>query len=235
MGFEYVGDELALFEDALRWKAYLGSQLAESLRGSVLEVGAGKGATTAVLCDGRQGAWTCLEPDASLALELSERRSAGRLPAEVRIVEGSLAALPEDARFDCVLYVDVLEHIEDDALELANAGRHVAPGGSLAVVSPAHQWLYSPFDRAIGHFRRYTTSSLRAIGPAELVLERLRYLDSAGIAASVANRLLLRQRMPTPGQLGFWDSRLVPISERLDPLFGYRLGKTVLGVWRRPR
>ena len=39
--------------------------------------------------------------------------------------------------------------------------------------------------------------------------------------------------MPTAGQIRFWDSVLVRLSRVLDPLLGYRVGKSVLVVWRR--
>ena len=74
------------------------------------------------------------------------------------------------------------------------------------MLSPAHQWLFSPFDAAIGHCRRYTKSSLRAVGAAvdEFRTKRLSYLDSCGLFASAGNRLLLRQAMPTLQQILFW-------------------------------
>jgi hypothetical protein len=31
----------------------------------------------------------------------------------------------------------------------------------------------------------------------------------------------------------FWDRLLVPCSRALDPLLGYRVGKSVLGIWER--
>jgi len=45
---------------------------------------------------------------------------------------------------------------------------------------------------------------------------------------------LLQQSMPTPHQIRLWDRFLVPPSRVVDPLLGYRVGKTILGVWRRP-
>ena len=38
---------------------------------------------------------------------------------------------------------------------------------------------------------------------------------------------------PTPGQIALWDRVMVPISRLLDPVLGYRLGKSVMGVWRK--
>ncbi len=232
--YHYVGDELDLFAAAVHWKAYFRRRIAPYLGSEVLEVGAGLGGTTRALCRGTEARWVCLEPDPALAHRLTAERAAGRLPGQCEVVVGTLAdQLPTD-QFDSVLYMDVLEHIEADAAEMARAARRVKPGGYVIALSPAHQWLFTPFDRSIGHCRRYSKESLRAITPAGLDLAWLGYLDSVGCCASLANKLLLRQAMPTPGQIAFWDRVLVPLSTWVDPILGFAAGKSVLGVWRRP-
>ena len=127
----------------------------------------------------------------------------------------------------------MLEHIEDDRNELARAAARLKPGGALIVLAPAHPFFFSPYDGAIGHFRRYTRSSLQIAGPETLRLEELAYLDAAGMLASAANRFLLQSAMPTERQILMWDRLLVPVSRLIDPLFAGRVGKSVLAVWRR--
>lgn len=232
--FAYPGSELELFAEAINWKRYFSAALSPYLGSRVLEVGAGIGGTTAVLAAQAQGRWLCLEPDTGLAARLHEQCQNGVLPPCCRVRHGTLADLPEDPGFDTMLYIDVLEHIESDRQELAQAARLLCPGGHLAVVAPAHQALFSPFDRSVGHFRRYSRRGLLALSPPELRVVTARYLDSAGLLASLANRLLLRADLPTPGQIRFWDRFLVPLSRVFDPLFAYQLGKSVLVVWRRP-
>ncbi|MBF0175418.1 MAG: methyltransferase type 12 [Magnetococcales bacterium] len=146
---------------------------------------------------------------------------------------GTLADLQPHARFDCVLYIDVLEHIQCDQVELRRAASHLTrPGGRLVILSPAHNFLFTPFDTAIGHYRRYNRRSLTAILPQGMVIEKLRYLDSVGFFASVANRLLFRQSMPTSEQIRIWDRAMVPLSTWIDPALRYHLGKSILLVAR---
>lgn len=232
---EYVGTELHLFREAHNWKRYLREQLAPYIRGAVLEVGAGIGGTTRMLHDRRCTSWTCLEPDAKLNGELTSvveslRQGVGCAP---RVAIGALADLDAELRYDAILYIDVLEHIEEDQRELAMAAERLRAGGHVVVLAPAHPWLYTPFDRAIGHFRRYNRSMLRRCAPPDIQLVRLRYLDSVGIAASLGNRLVTRASMPTEAQIALWDGWLVPLSRLLDPVLAYRVGKSVLAVWRR--
>ena len=229
----YVGTELSLFAGARVWAGYLAAQLSPYVRGTVFEVGAGLGTRTRDLSP-RATRWLALEPDAAMARHLAAQVESGALPAHVEAFAGPLSALPQEERADAILYIDVLEHIERDAEELALAALRLKPGGHLVVLSPAHQWLFSEFDRAIGHFRRYSKRGLTALGPPGLVVERRRMLDAAGLAASAANRFLLRKAAPTRAQIRLWDRGLVRLSKALDPASFYLLGKSVLVVWRRP-
>ncbi|MCG2787823.1 MAG: methyltransferase [Anaerolineae bacterium] len=225
----YIGSELEIFAHAQRWKAYYKSLIAPFFGQRVLEVGAGLGATTAALCDGKQDEWICLEPDPNLLAQLHSRP----LPGCCRPQLGFASTLTPDPRFDSILYIDVLEHIEDDRAELQRASYHLAPGGKLIVLSPAYPFLFSPFDASIGHYRRYTRATLSSLTPPGCRLILLRYLDSVGLLTSLANRLFLRQSLPTHAQILFWDRRLVPLSRLLDPLVGFRFGRSIIGVWEK--
>ena len=225
--FEYVGGELELFEKAVNWKRYWRNRIELFVAGDVLEVGAGIGANTRALSDLPHRSWMCLEPDGELAAQIP---TVGPGYSTRVGTTGDLAA---HERFDSILYIDVLEHIEDDRSEMIRAGTHLRPRGHVIVLAPAHGFLYTPFDRAIGHFRRYSRSSLRAVAPPGLREAKLEYLDSLGMLASAAYRLLLSQSMPKESQILAWDRLMVPISRVLDPLLLNRVGKSVLGVWQR--
>jgi SAM-dependent methyltransferase len=230
--YEYIGDELEVFALATNWKRYFASLLAPHIRGRVLEVGAGIGETTKALHRPGLASWTCLEPDARLASKLEHLRLADGARPEV--VVGDVSRLDAARRFDTIVYIDVLEHIADDAGELRRASARLAPGGALVVLSPAFPALFSEFDRAIGHERRYTRRSLAAAYPRELRRESLFYADCVGAALSLANRVLLRESMPTAAQVRFWDRVVVPISRVVDPLVGRAVGRSVIAVYTRP-
>jgi len=229
----YPGSELHLFRDANNWKDYLAKQLKPFISGNVLEVGAGLGATTHKLHDGRSSAWTCLEPDEQMASALPDltRGLLDRHGKAPEVLAGTLRDMEPTRAFDTILYVDVLEHIEHDAEELNLACQHLNSKGRIVVLSPAMQWLFSPFDASIGHYRRYTKASLRKLVPEGTQVACERYLDLVGVLASAANRLLLKSSLPSRTQISFWDRAMIPVSIRLDPLIGYSLGKSVLCVF----
>ena len=234
MSYIYVGSELDLFAAAINWKTYVRRQVSAYLGRNVLEVGAGNGGTTRVLCDGRADRWVCLEPDASLADRVRADIGDGDLPACCQTRIGTLADLDGRERFDTILYMDVLEHIADDRAELDLAADRLRAGGHLVVLGPAHQWLFTPFDAVGRPLPPLHQGNAPRRGAAGLSLVRLVYLDSAGMLASLGNRLVLKSAMPTPSQIAVWDRFLVPCSRWTDRLVGHSLGKSVLGVWRKP-
>jgi SAM-dependent methyltransferase len=231
--YSYVGEELELFAGANNWKAYFASVLRDVIVGDVLEVGAGIGETTRRLLDGRQRSWLCLEPDPRLAATASQWAESASLSPKPEVKVGTTADFDPSPRFDAILYIDVLEHIEHDREEVARAAALLQPGGNLIVLSPAFQQLFSEFDRSVGHYRRYTRESLGAVMPSSLRRRTLRYLDCVGFLASLSNRLLLRQGLPTRSQIAVWDGMMIPVSRVIDPLFSRWFGRSVVAVYER--
>lgn len=229
--FTYVGSELDLFAAVHNWKSYWSKELLPYIAGDVLEVGAGIGSNTLFLDMNRPGRWVCLEPDPKLSAQLAENVRQGQGRRERETVCGTLQSLGLTEKFDTIIYIDVLEHIENDKEELLRAALRLRRGGRIIVLSPAHQRLFTPFDAAIGHFRRYNCRMLRDISPATLRLERLLYLDSVGLFLSMSN-LFLRQSMPTKKQLRVWDRWVIPISRIVDKCTFHAVGKSIVGIWR---
>jgi SAM-dependent methyltransferase len=232
-GLHYVGQELDVFAQAKNWKRYWSSRIRPLLSGDVLEVGAGIGANTPLLQPYLVRSWVCLEPDPELAQRAAADLASNPMTSGCQVIVGTTQTLEQDLRFDVLLYVDVLEHIQHDAEELERAGLSLRSGGRLIVLSPAHQWLYTEFDQSIGHYRRYDRASLIACGPRTCTLSEVCYLDSVGMLASCANRLLLHQAMPELRQILLWDRYMIPASTLLDRLLFGHAGKSILAVWKK--
>ena len=123
-----------------------------------------------------------------------------------------------------------MEHVDRDKEQIDDAVKHLRHGGRLIVVSPAHQFLYSPFDAAVGHCRRYSKRQLARSIPTHMRPLLLRYIDSVGFVLAAANRIVLRKSVPTMRDVAIWDRWAIPVSQRLDPFFGFAFGKTVVRV-----
>ncbi len=82
----------------------------------------------------------------------------------VRIVQGDARSLPfDDNFFDIVGLFDVIEHFEDDVIPLKEAARVCRKEGIIAVTVPAGEELWSWFDEASSHKRRYSAAGLKRI------------------------------------------------------------------------
>lgn len=230
---EYIGNELELFKYAINWKKYYKSKISKYLKNDVLEVGAGIGETTYSLCDGTQKSWVCIEPDAILIDLINKKKENGYLPSMIEIKKGTIDNLDKETKFDAIIYIDVIEHIEMDSEELIKASSFLKPNGHLIILVPAHSYLFSKFDVAIGHFRRYNKKSLEKVIPTDLKKKELIYLDSIGLLASLMNKWFLKQDYPKLKQITFWDKIMIPFSKIIDRLIFYKLGKTVVGVWQK--
>ncbi len=230
----HLWNELDRAAIATRWKAYWSGKIKEHLGESVLEVGAGLGANTAYLWGPRQKHWLCLEPDPQLVSRIPETLSAQPWADRVEARPGILQDLPAVPAFDTILYIDVLEHIEHDREELAEAVKRLNSGGNIIVLSPAYQFLYTGFDQGLGHYRRYNKASLKACAPAGVKLQKLFHLDSIGLFASLSNKLVLHQSAPpSVSQVQFWDRYLVTTSMLIDPLIRFQAGKSIVAIWTK--
>jgi len=193
----------------------------------VLEVGAGHGTFTGLLssCSAR-----VVAVDAS-------GRCAGVLRARfagdprVTVVQGGIAAVAGLAPFDCAVLVNVLEHIGDDDGALRELSAVLRPGGRLVVWVPAFGFLYSDFDRRIGHYRRYRRAGLRAqLSGAGYEVRGIRYVNSAGALAWLVVARLLR-RAPTGGlPVRIYDACVVPVLKRAERRWGAPFGQSLFAV-----
>lgn len=174
----YPGQELELFESAKQWKGYFSNKFKSFISGDVLEVGAGIGGTTPYLINTEVTSWTCLEPDTVLFDKLKKSGASWGNNDLYKFSNTVLTA--EENSYNTILYIDVIEHIEKDQEELARAYQALRLGGNLIVLVPAFNFLFSPFDQSIGHFRRYDKPMLKAIIPEKMELKELFYLDSLG-------------------------------------------------------
>lgn len=231
--FSYSGNELENFAAAVNWKAYWSSQIEPYLGQDVLELGAGIGATARALNHRSYRSWLGLEPDKAMCEVIESGMDQGYLPSVYQIRHGTSTSLKTNERFDTILYIDVLEHIEHDREELERIASHLVDGGHIVIVAPAHNFLFTDFDKKIGHHRRYDKGLLRAIVPASMSIRKLHYLDSVGMLASLANKLILKSDTPKLAQIKLWDSVMVRASRWVDPLTGHQIGKSIVCILQK--
>lgn len=124
--------------------------------GSIVDIGCGTGGILGGLAD----RYECTGIDASN----DAIREAEHLYPHIRFVHTSdPAALEARKSADLLLFLDVLEHVEGDRPLLRDIALHMRPGAFLVMAVPADMRLWSPHDKAVGHFRRYESSTLSSL------------------------------------------------------------------------
>ena len=96
-----------------------------------------------------------------IAIEPLEQGTLVTANSGIRSYVGTLDKLqfPKNS-IKCIGIFDVLEHLENPNEVLDEIYRVLEPGGLLVTSVPAHQWLFSDFDKSIGHFRRYSRKKI---------------------------------------------------------------------------
>ena len=144
-----------------------------------------------------------------------------------------------NGQFDLIYSSNVLEHIEDDQNTLGHLYQKLKPGGVLALYLPAFNCLYSDFDAAIGHYRRYEMQELISkLKNVNFAIELCEYADSIGFFAWLITKSKKSDpstRINNHAKLRLYDCYILPISNFLDK-FGmkYVFGKNLLAIAKKP-
>ena len=107
---------------------------------------------------------------------------------------GAAEDLPfENATYDLVTALDVLEHLDDDAGGLTEIRRVLRPSGRTLIFVPAFMFLWGVQDDVSEHRRRYTRRELKAaIEKAGLKVELLSYANFTFFFPVLIVRTLMR-------------------------------------------
>jgi SAM-dependent methyltransferase len=163
--------KLAALEDRHWWyrerRAVLARELATlPAPGLAIDIGAAGGGNTRVL---RAHGWR------SVAVEYGDEGAQVAAERGLDVIRADARHLPfASGSADLVVAFDVLEHIEEDYLAVAEIHRTLAPGGTLLVAVPCDMNLWSAHDVAVGHVRRYHRDGLHTlVDKAGLTVQRL--------------------------------------------------------------
>lgn len=196
----------------------------------VLEIGSGIGNLSIYLVDSERLVLTDTRQE---YLDRLRNRFGGHPNIEV-----ARLSLPNEhdlggQRFDTIICLNVLEHVEDDAGSLEAMRRLLVPSGRLVLLVPALPALYGALDKALGHHRRYARAELASkIERAGFRLSHVEYFNAAGILGWWFTGRVLRRGVIPSGSLRLYDA-LVPLF-RLERLIPWRLGQSLIAIGEAP-
>jgi len=223
---------LERMQGAPNYNRWIGRRFREYLGARVLEVGSGIGTITRELEPGRE---------LLIALEVEpfyvERlRNLFRGKPHVRPYLSDVALADWEAlraeRLDTIVLSNVLEHIPDDAAAVRRFRQVLAPGGRVLVLVPALEQLFGSLDQAVGHHRRYTPATLRAVLEENgFLIEKLEWMNLAGIPGWFMSSRVMHRRAVPRLQLKLYD-RLAPLLAQAERHVKLPVGMSLFAVAR---
>jgi 2-polyprenyl-3-methyl-5-hydroxy-6-metoxy-1,4-benzoquinol methylase len=212
-----------------RYNHWIYEHISHALGRRVIEAGAGTGNITQFLCaEGREVMATDVVP--SYRIEL-EQLFAGRPNVRVGKFDLTMKAPDEFVAdpYDSIVCLNVLEHIEDDLFALAQMRDALSAEGNLALLVPAHRFLYGAFDRAVGHFRRYEKRELAdKLKKTGFAVREMKFFSLAATLPWLINGRLLKRDYIPAGQANL-ANLLVPLL-KLERLIGPPCGLSLIVI-----
>lgn len=228
-GKEGMLHSLDLLRDTYNYNHWIYSAMRPYIGEKVVEVGSGPGNLTRFLLSSKK--LVCIEPDHDFVGHLAELCNAHQnISVFHKFLDEIQLGEQDGYPYDTVLSANVLEHIPDDRTALEQMAKLLRPGGHLIVFVPAMRWAYGAMDDQLGHCRRYTSGSLRALFESiNMPVVRMRYFNFVGAFGWWWAGRIKKERFIDPAKARFMDG-LVPYLSALERLMPPMLGQSVLGV-----
>lgn len=230
---EYVGNDLEAMAFAKNYNEWILSKMAMFIKGRIAEVGSGTGNFTESILKSSlintNVEIDSYEPSHNMFL-INKKKFSGQ--KRVEVINSDFSGLDSQKKYDTILYINVLEHIEDDFNEIENATKKMNENAHIIVFVPALQFLYSDFDKQLGHYRRYNKNRFKEIAKkCALVEKQLSYFDSFGVPLWFVNMKMLKKET-TPNNVKFFDKVCVPLFKNMD-LLSIFFGKNVFFIGQK--
>jgi 2-polyprenyl-3-methyl-5-hydroxy-6-metoxy-1,4-benzoquinol methylase len=230
----YAADDLETMSEARNYQAHVFGLVRPYIGSRVLEVGCGIGTMTSQLLEHAERV-VCIEPNLNCATRAREALAANdRVTIQVCHLEECNRGELQEQRFDTIVCVNVLEHIEDDVRALSLFRDVVASTrGRVLIFVPAVQGIYSPHDAALGHHRRYSKRSLHAaFAAAGLDVVALKYTNPIGLLGWMYNLYISGNTEHTASQVGLFDRFVAPWALPIEHLVPPPIGLSLFAVGR---
>ena len=224
---DYPGKELEIFDKAVLWRKYIYFLVKKYIKNDLLEVGAGIGSFTKNYKNNLKNI-TLTELDKQNIKRLKKRFKDSKIKIKAKLTSKL------NGKFNSILYMNVLEHIKNDKKEINISLNKLNKKGYLIILVPAHNELYTKFDKEIGHFRRYKVNFFKKLKFKNARIVKLQYLDCLGYFLYYLNKIFYKNEIyPSKTKIFIWDKFFTPLTFFFDRFLNYRFGKNVLCIIKK--
>jgi SAM-dependent methyltransferase len=230
--YQYFGHEnLESVSQMARFNDWMYRQISPGLRGNVLEAGSGIGTFSEKIIRDLPYSQVTLTDISPFYLNELEKRFSGNSNISVCKLDLNCEAdydLVGYAKFDSIIAMNVLEHIEDDVFALRQLYKMLKKDGMLIILVPCHKFLYNVIDTQVGHFRRYTKKDLESkIRNSQFTIDSIFYFNLLGIIGWYMNGSLAKNPKIDGVAPRIFD-RIVPVLTYLEKLLLKKIGLSII-------
>ncbi|MBF0458263.1 MAG: methyltransferase domain-containing protein [Nitrospirae bacterium] len=134
---------------------------------------------------------------------------------------------------DTVLCINLLEHVERDALVIERICDALPKGSALCILVPAFQFLYGTLDALDSHYRRYTKGALsKVLSAYPLEIIKMHYFNLPGALGWFIKGRILRQKTQTDDNYHVMNA-LVPLVSKIEGIVKPPVGQSLIAIGRR--
>ena len=239
---DWVEGNNIIFSNNSNYRKYQFDLIAKYIGKNILEVGTGDGSFTSQMVNHNDNITRIISIEPSDTL-LKLHRDKYKFPNIVSVCNFDLFGVHPDSfgLFDTVIFIHVLEHIENDEEVLNHTYNLLEKSGHVLIEVPALPMLFSEHDKSLGHFRRYNKKLLNSIIDNEKYkIKKIWYQDPIGVLGSLYFFKLKKIKLKSnegdqlvKNQGSVYDKYVIPFEKYVEKFIKFPFGLSLTAILQK--
>jgi 2-polyprenyl-3-methyl-5-hydroxy-6-metoxy-1,4-benzoquinol methylase len=235
---QYNGFELEGLSKAHNYYSWIIREYKPFIKGKVLEIGSGIGTFSTYLLELQIEKLVCLEPSSKLATALKHKLDGISNGIHVEAFHQTLEQfqINNSEKFDTIICVNVLEHINNDCQALVIMNNLLKKHGNLCLFVPAIPYLYGTLDVSFGHYRRYSKKQIRTLlMNSGFEIQKIKYFHAVGIITWMLMCKIFKWGTWNMKAVKIYDQVVTPIISNIEKIITPPIGQSLISIGKKTK
>lgn len=230
-------DTLSVITNAANFNRWMFATIEPYCKGNVLEIGSGIGNISAFFLENKHPIFlTDIRDNYCSILKTNFKENPYLLGVEnVDLVhpDFDIKYAQFIDKFDTVFALNVVEHIENDALAISNAKKLLKKEGHLIILVPAYQFLYNHFDKELFHYKRYVKKEvIKLFNDSSLSIINSFYFNALGIVGWFVSGKISKNKSIPSSQMNFYN-KIIVVAKLIDKILFNKIGLSTIVIGKK--